>query len=171
MKVHPKPAGEVLSVPTSERRSIHTVDALLRRYAFEAQRIGRAFGERHGLHHTDIQALVVIMESEQAGEPITPVGLAEALSLSSGATSALIDRLERTGHVRRSRESTDRRRVHLHYTEDAMALAYDFFGPLGRRTERIRSRYTEADLAVVTRFIADMNEAMYEHRRSIETGE
>jgi DNA-binding MarR family transcriptional regulator len=146
------------------------LDALLRRYAVEADRIGRAFCDRNALHHTDLQALVVIMDADRRGDPITPVGLAEQLSMSSGATSALIDRLERSGHVQRSRESTDRRRVHLHYTTAASALGRDFFGPLGERSRRVYEQFTDEELATVGRFLDLMNTAMYEHRRGIESG-
>lgn len=146
------------------------LDALLRRYALEADRIGKVFGEMHGLHHTDIQALVVIMDAERAGAPVTPADLAEVLSMSTGAVSALVDRLERTGHVQRVRESADRRRVHLHYTREAMALAGQFFGPLGVRAGAVRARFTDAELAAVGRFLAEMTEAMYQHRRGMEGG-
>lgn len=143
------------------------IDALLRRYALEADRIGKAFGERHHLHHTDIQALVIIMDAEATGHPITPAGLAEVLSMSTGSTSALVDRLERTGHVQRVRESSDRRRVHLHYTPDAMRLGVEFFGPLGERAAAVRARFTDDELATVARFLGEMTEAMYQHRRSL----
>jgi DNA-binding MarR family transcriptional regulator len=116
-------------VPSTDPHSRDDLDALLRRHSVEADRIGRAFCESHGMHRTDFQALGIVMDAERRGTPITPAGLARALSMTTGAVSAAIDRLERTGHLRRSRESTDRRLVHLHYTPHGMAVAQDFFRP------------------------------------------
>jgi DNA-binding MarR family transcriptional regulator len=146
----------------------YDLDALLRRYAIEADKIGRVFCDRHAMHPTDLQALAIIMDAEQRGNPITPAGLARILTMSSGAVSAVLDRLERTGHIRRSREATDRRLVHLHYTDGGMALAYDFFAPLGERSAQVRSRYTAAELDTIGRFLAGMNDAMYEYRTVLE---
>lgn len=155
-----------MAEPSTPR--MHELDALLRRYAAAAGRIGRAFCERHDMHPTDFQALGLIMDAERQGEPITPAELTRALSMSSGAVSAAIDRLERAGHVRRSRESADKRRVHLHYTGEGMGLALTFFGPLGTRTAEVRARYSEAELAVVGRFLTDMDQAMRRHLDALE---
>jgi DNA-binding MarR family transcriptional regulator len=87
--------------------------------------------------------------------------------MTTGAVSAAIDRLERTGHLRRSRESTDRRLVHLHYTPEGMALARDFFGPLGEPAARVRSRFSADELDTVARHLAEMNTALSEHHRSL----
>ncbi|MDN3353114.1 MarR family transcriptional regulator [Actinomadura sp. DC4] len=151
--------------PTEPSRD--PLDALLRRYSVEADRIGRAFCDRHGMHRTDFQALGIVMDAERQGAPITPAGLARALSMTTGAVSAAIDRLERTGHLRRSRESTDRRLVHLHFTAEAWSLAYDFFRPLGDRAADVRARFTDEELDTVARYLTDMNEAMSEHHRSL----
>jgi DNA-binding MarR family transcriptional regulator len=154
-------------VPPTASPSRDDLDALLRRYSVEADRLGRAFCDQHGMHRTDFQALGIVMDAERQGAPITPAGLARALSMTSGAVSAAIDRLERTGHLRRSRESVDRRLVHLHFTEEARALALDFFRPLGERAAEVRSHFTEDELDTVARYLADMNEALSAHHRSL----
>jgi len=136
---------------------------LLRTYSVEAQHVGHAFAQRHGLHPTDLQALIAVMHAEGRGAPLTPGRLGEAIGLSSGATTAAIDRLERAGHLRRTRESTDRRVVHLRYGEPGMALALEFFGPLGKRTDDVMAGYSDEDLALVHRFLQGMNDALAEH--------
>lgn len=146
----------------------HPLDSLLRRYALEAERLGRAFCRRHDLHPTDFQALGMVMEAEQAGAPLTPHALAAALDLSSGATSAAIDRLEKTGHVKRSRESSDRRLVHLHYTPAAMQVGREFFAPLGQRTAQVRSRYSPEQLQTVAEFLSEMIDALRSHQDTLD---
>jgi DNA-binding MarR family transcriptional regulator len=140
---------------------------LLRSYSVEAQHVGHAFAQRHGLHPTDLQALIAVMHAEGRGDPLTPGRLGEAIGLSSGATTAAIDRLERAGHLRRTRESTDRRVVHLRYGAPGMALAMEFFGPLGKRTDKVMAGFSDGDLQLVHRFLRDMNEALSEHRAEV----
>jgi len=140
---------------------------LLRTYSLEAQRVGHAFAQRHGLHPTDLQALIAVMHAEGDGDPLTPGRLGERIGLSSGATTAAIDRLERTGHLRRVRESADRRVVHLRYGRPGMALALEFFGPLGTRTDVVMAAFTDEELATVRRFLDGMTAALAAHHREV----
>jgi DNA-binding MarR family transcriptional regulator len=140
---------------------------LLRTYSVQAQHVGHAFAQRHGLHPTDLQALIAVMHAEGRGDPLTPGRLGEAVGLSSGATTAVIDRLERAGHLRRSRESADRRVVHLRYGEAGMALAAAFFGPLGTRTDAVMAGFSVAELATVERFLDGMTAAVTAHRDEV----
>jgi DNA-binding MarR family transcriptional regulator len=140
---------------------------LLRTYSVQAQHVGHAFAQQHGLHPTDLQALIAVMHAERRGEPLTPGRLGAALGLSSGATTAAIDRLERAGHLRRTRESIDRRVVHLRYAEPGMALAVAFFGPLGARSDAVMAQFSTAELATVERFLDGMTEAVTAHRDEV----
>ena len=109
------------------------------------------------LHATDVQALAAILDADV---PMTPKRLREHLGLTSGAVTACVDRLERAGHVRRVRESADRRVVHLYYAADARGTARSYFRPLAVATEAALSRFTAEELAVVLRFLAAMNEEL-----------
>ncbi|MEV4704409.1 MarR family transcriptional regulator [Actinoplanes sp. NPDC049316] len=142
---------------------------LLRSYSVEAQHVGQAFAQRHGLHTTDLQALMAVMHAEGRGDPLTPGRLGEQLGLSSGATTAAIDRLERAGHLRRTRESADRRVVHLRYGEPGMALALQFFGPLGARSDAVMAEFDDAELRTVHRFLAGMTQALSDHHREVRS--
>ena len=144
---------------------------LMRSYSIEGQHVGHAFAQRHGLHPTDLQALIAVMHAEGRGEPLTPGRLGEAIGLSSGATTAAIDRLERAGHLRRSRESTDRRVVHLRYGEPGMALAVQFFGPLGKRTDQVMADFSDAELDLVRRFLQGMQDALSSHHADVRTAD
>jgi DNA-binding MarR family transcriptional regulator len=142
----------------------------MRSYSVEAQQVGHTFAQSHGLHPTDLQALIAVMHAEGRGAPLTPGRLGEAIGLSSGATTAAIDRLERAGHLRRTRESTDRRVVHLRYGEPGMALALEFFGPLGKRTDDVMSGFSDEDLATVHRFLEGMTAALSAHHGAVRAG-
>ncbi|MFG1885143.1 MarR family winged helix-turn-helix transcriptional regulator [Micromonospora sp. NPDC049102] len=139
----------------------------LRRYAVDAQQVGHAFANLHGLNPTDLNALIAVMDAELFGDPITPGRLGEQLNLSSGSVTALIDRLERAGHIRRDRDTVDRRKVLLHYADQGAALAMEFFRPLGARTDAVMDRFDEDELDVVHRFVAEMSESLRAHRDAV----
>lgn len=139
----------------------------LRRYASDAQQVGHAFANLHGLNPTDLQALIAVMDAELLGDPITPGRLGEQLNLSSGSVTALIDRLERAGHIRRDRDTVDRRKVLLHYADQGAALAMQFFRPLGARTDAVMARFGEDELEIVQRFMAEMSESLRGHRDAV----
>ncbi|MFI5837614.1 MarR family winged helix-turn-helix transcriptional regulator [Micromonospora sp. NPDC051300] len=139
----------------------------LRRYSADAQHVGHAFASLHGLNPTDLQALIAVMEAELVGDPITPGRLGDVLNLSSGSVTALVDRLERAGHIRRDRDTADRRKILLHYADRGATLAQSFFGPLGRRTDEVMGRFTDDELAVVHRFMGEMVHSMRAHRDEV----
>ncbi|WUT33127.1 MarR family winged helix-turn-helix transcriptional regulator [Streptomyces sp. NBC_00691] len=129
----------------------------LRRTNGEINRLVHGFALAQGLHPTDVQALSVVLDSP---EPLTPGRLREHLGLTSGAVTACLDRLERAGHIRRSRESADRRVVHVHYAEGAKAAARSYFMPLAQAAERARLRFDAEELAAAVRFLDALNEEL-----------
>ncbi|MEU8185176.1 MarR family transcriptional regulator [Micromonospora sp. NPDC049044] len=141
----------------------------LRRYTVDAQQVGHAFANLHGLNPTDLQALIAVMDAELVGAPITPGRLGEQLNLSSGSVTALIDRLERAGHIRRDRDTADRRKVLLHYADQGAALAMRFFQPLGARTDAVMARFDDDELEVVHRFMTEMSESLRGHRDAVRS--
>ncbi|MFC5955571.1 MarR family winged helix-turn-helix transcriptional regulator [Streptomyces pratens] len=145
------------SFPGDDPTGMQAFAVLLRRMNTEFNRIAHEFAQEQGLHLTDVQALVAILDADPAEGPMTPGRLRDRLDLTSGAVTACIDRLEKAGHIRRVRALGDRRVVHLHYEEAARVVAGDFFRPLARSTETARSRFTREELTTVTRFLAELN--------------
>jgi DNA-binding MarR family transcriptional regulator len=127
---------------------------LLQQLTVETDRFAEVFGEAHGLHRTDLNALVVIMESNRRGEAISPTLLARALHLSASATTAVLDRLEASGHVHRDRDPSDRRRVGLVVAEQARRVGEQFFGPLAREMAHVWTPFTAEERATIARFLA-----------------
>ncbi|MEU3253778.1 MarR family transcriptional regulator [Streptomyces sp. NPDC006997] len=129
----------------------------LRRLNGEINRLVQGFAGDQGLHPTDVHALAAILDAD---EPMTPGRLREHLGLTSGAVTACVDRLERAGHIRRVRESADRRVVHLHYAADARPAARAYFRPLAAATQAATGRFTAEELAVALRFLAGLNDEL-----------
>lgn len=70
-----------------------------------------------GLGPTDFDAILALAQKE----PLTPRELADRCSLTSSATTALIDRLEKAGHLTRTAHPSDRRSSLLVLTDTGHA--------------------------------------------------
>lgn len=138
---------------------------LLRRLNVELDAVGQRFAEVHGLNRTDVRALVAIMDAARRGEALTAGRLGEAVDLRSASVTALVDRLEKVGHVRRVRDPEDRRRVGLEMSESAMAAGGEHFGGLARDLTAAMEGYTHEELAVVRRWLEDMTAVITRHSR------
>ncbi|MEU8224020.1 MarR family transcriptional regulator [Kribbella sp. NPDC048915] len=133
----------------------------------EGQRIAHVFAQRHGIHGTDVEALVRILVADQRGAPLTAGRLATELGLTTGSVTTLLDRLERAGHVRRERDATDRRRVNLRYGEPGRELAASFFTPLGAHHRSATESFTPAELDVVQRYLTATIDAFRAYRTEL----
>ncbi|MET7417923.1 MarR family transcriptional regulator [Dactylosporangium sp. NPDC005555] len=132
---------------------------LLRKFNLEADRFVEVFTRAHGLHRTDMNAVAYIWRATEEDTPLTPGELARTLRLSPAATTALLDRLERAGHVERRHDLADRRRVHLVMQPSAKDLAQAFFAPLGRHMRGALEEFDEEELAITTKVLRKINEA------------
>lgn len=133
----------------------------------EGTKVMGAFATRHGLHHTDVEALTRVMVAQERGEPLTAGALAADLGLTSGAITFLVDRLERAGHVTRVRDAADRRKVLLHHTPGGRALADEFFTPAGQHSHAAMDRFTPEELEVARRYLEAAGAGMSAHRQSL----
>ncbi|MEU6404261.1 MarR family transcriptional regulator [Streptomyces sp. NPDC046985] len=151
--------------PADSADDLQTYAVLLRTLNSEFNRIAHAFAQAHRLHATDVHALAAIMDASfTEGRPMTPSRLRERLNLTSGAVTACLDRLERSGHVYRTRDEADRRVVHLHFNPAARTLARRYFAPLARSTEAARERFSPEQLATIAEFLRVLNrELAQEH--------
>lgn len=162
------PIGMFGARETDRDRLAEDIEAAMRRLSVESQKLAHAFADRHDLHFTDFDALVNVMDAERNGTPLTPGELGVRLGLTSGATTAVIDRLERRGHVRRDRDPNDRRKIHIRYAEPGAAMAVQFFGGLRKSRNTVLDQFTDDDLSVVVRFLTGMTEVLGAHRATVE---
>lgn len=111
---------------------------------------------------------MLIIEAEQRGRPLTPARLAERVGLSPGATSILLGRLEKAGHVERAREGSDRRVVTLRSTTTINAAADAFFEPLHQQLGQALGEFTTEQLALIIRAADNLRTAMEIYLRECE---
>ncbi|EFC83271.1 MarR family winged helix-turn-helix transcriptional regulator [Parafrankia sp. EUN1f] len=132
---------------------------LLRAVTVEFDLLGARFAARHGLHPTDVRALIHLLDAARVGTRATPGWLGEQLRLNSAGTTALVDRLERLGLVRRNRDTADRRRVLLEVEEKATELGWTFFGPVIGEVVAAADGFEAGELETVRRFLTSVLES------------
>ncbi|MFF1869837.1 MarR family transcriptional regulator [Streptomyces sp. CB03911] len=135
----------------------------LRIYGGHYAELGRRFAAWLGLHSTDATAVLEIAAAEERGAPLSPARLSERIALSTGATTALLNRLEAAGHITRSREHPDRRIVTLRSGAHIQARADEFFGPLAHRLDSAMAGYPPELLQRFEAFVADLNATLEGH--------
>ncbi|MFD9592574.1 MarR family winged helix-turn-helix transcriptional regulator [Kitasatospora sp. NPDC059973] len=125
--------------------------------------LSRRFAAWLGLHSTDATAVLEIAAAEERGAPLSPARLSERISLSTGATTALLNRLEAAGHITRTREHSDRRIVTLRGGPHIQERADEFFGPLAHRLDAVMAPYPPQLLQQFEQFITALNATMDAH--------
>src|SRR3569623_4208 len=92
-------------------------------------------GDFFGINNTDGRCLDIISQQGR----VSAGQLANQSGLTTGAVTAVIDRLEAAGYVRRNRDPLDRRKIWIEPTDHTVKLieiifgVYDLIGPLMMR--------------------------------------
>ena len=110
----------------------------------------QAVAARFGLHTTDLECLDLIYSRQHAG----PAELARATGLTSGAMTALLDRLERAGYVVRSADPGDRRRFLIRIRPEAIEPIKAVYQPIQAEMLRLWSSFSTDDLRIITAFLS-----------------
>jgi DNA-binding MarR family transcriptional regulator len=118
----------------------------------------QATADKAGLHSTDMECL----DHLNLRGPMTAGKLCELTGLSSGTMTALIDRLERAGYVRRERGTRDRRQVLVVPEEEKVKKNLDpITAPMGAAAYALLQGYAEQELQLILRFLGEANALAY----------
>jgi len=115
--------------------------------------------ERLGINRTDLACLDVIT---RVG-PVTAGEIAAEAGLTTGAVTAVVDRLERAGYAGRARDDEDRRRVMIEATPEFLRRAKPIWGPTAADWQRMIRRYTAQELALMVEMMRAGNEIEARH--------
>jgi DNA-binding MarR family transcriptional regulator len=88
--------------------------------------LDEAFADFVGINRTDLRCMDVV---DQHGR-VTAGDLAREAGLTTGAVTAVVDRMEAAGLFRRTNDPDDRRKVWIELTPDAKELGDEVYGPL-----------------------------------------
>jgi len=118
----------------------------------------QAVAERVGMHQTDIETMDLL----NTLGPMTAGELSDRTGLTSGATTRLIDRLERVGYVRRSADETDRRCVIIEPVHENLAKLGALFQPMADGMAALWSKLDDDKLDVIIEFVRQNNAVVAE---------
>jgi DNA-binding MarR family transcriptional regulator len=138
---------------------IQAINDKLREMSTETIMFHQAVADVLGLHITDHKCLDIIYRFGAM-----PAGrLAELTGLTTGAVTGIIDRLEKTGYVRRANDPKDRRRTIVEPTRNKKLekRLEDIFAPLAERMHKHMSSYSDSELA----FLLDATTEFLEQTR------
>lgn len=124
---------------------------------------GEAVADRLGIHHTDMET----MDFLNLYGPMSAGQLSELTGLTSGATTRLIDRLERAGYVCRCADPHDRRRVIIEPAPEKLIEALVLFSSVMRRVMQMWSTFSQDEIAVIVSFLKRTNEIIGEENKRI----
>jgi len=116
-----------------------------------------------GINRTDARCLDII---DRHG-PMTAGQVATEVRLTSGAVTAVLDRLEAVGLVRRVRDTVDRRRVMVETTPELARRSAPVFGPLVEEGMREIASYTDEQLEVIDDFLTRNRRLLNQHTARI----
>jgi DNA-binding MarR family transcriptional regulator len=131
------------------KQLLEQVDQQVRRMGAQSVMTSQAVAARFGLHTTDLECLDLIFMRGQ----VTAGELAQATGLTSGAVTALIDRLERAGYIVRVDDPGDRRRVLVRINREAIGPVQSVYAPMQRRMFQLWSTFSEGQLETVIDFL------------------
>lgn len=147
----------------------HRLVMLLQEFGQASDRYVESTGAQYGTHRTDMNALAIIMKYERRSVLPSPRDLSRDLQLSSPATTAMLDRLERLGLIERKRSDQDRRVVRIALTAKARTKGREMFLPLGAKMLEVIERYDAAQLEVIMRFMDEVVAGVDSAREQVVT--
>jgi len=125
----------------------------------------QSVGQILGINVTDMKCLDMMVLNGSA----SPTELAERTGLSSGATTAMIDRLQQAGLIERHRHPKDRRGTILLLTKRAMRRLPFLFESLGKAMTALLSGYSQKELEVLADYFVKVSRLWTEERRKLQS--
>jgi DNA-binding MarR family transcriptional regulator len=138
-------------MPSSGKKGplIAEILAVLRAIDADIERVDELAAARLGINATDFRCLDILGR----GAPITAGQLASEAGLTTGAVTALVDRLERSGYVERRNDPRDRRRVLIAPTKRAMDRVWPLFAGIVASSTAVLESFTLDELQTIQRFL------------------
>ncbi|KOR89099.1 MarR family transcriptional regulator [Paenibacillus solani] len=103
-----------------------------------------------GLYNNDFISIDILQEKG----PITAGELSKLTGLTTGSVTALIDRLEKNGYVRRENDPNDRRKVIIVPLYENKEEVSSTYLPLHASMIDLASSYSEEELELITQFLS-----------------
>ena len=136
---------------TSKSRTdlLKQLEETLRKVGAQSVLLSDTVARLVGVNSTDLECLDLL---EMAG-PTTTGRLAEHAGLTTGAMTAVIDRLEAAGYARRVRDVEDRRLVHVEALPRTFKHVAGLYRRLADSTARLHEEYDDRQLTLIVDYL------------------
>ncbi|MET9913773.1 MarR family transcriptional regulator [Streptomyces sp. NPDC006476] len=147
-----------MSTRPSRRRTqlMAAIEDAVRDNGGRGQLLHQAIAERFGLNPTDMKCVDLARSEER----LTAGRLAEITGMSTSATTAVLDRMEKAGFIERVRDPHDRRKVIVVSTgrrEQELSAA---FAPLKDVMTAVLESYDDEQLELIAEFVGRVNDLL-----------
>jgi DNA-binding MarR family transcriptional regulator len=145
-------ANEIVSTAGEARQArVKRVADALRTIVKLAQEATEGAARDGGLHPTDFECIGFLFAAQRA---LSPRDIIAHLGISSSSGTALLDRLEKQGYVRRLPNPGDRRSVLISLDEEAARGVIGLHAKIDQFFLEVTSDLSMSDLEIVADFLA-----------------
>ncbi|MDM5304229.1 MarR family winged helix-turn-helix transcriptional regulator [Peribacillus frigoritolerans] len=128
----------------------------LQRYGMRSVLFQQNMAQKIGVSHTDLKSAEILNETG----PITAGELSKITGLSTGSVTALINRLEKSGYVKRERDQLDGRKVVIMPIPERQKQIKSHYQSLSMATKELCSAYNEQELILINQFVEEITKIM-----------
>ena len=150
---------------TPRERLLVALEEACRKVGAQAVLISDLVATRVGINSTDLECLDLL----QLAGPSTAGQMSTHSGLTTGATTAMIDRLERAGFVQRRRDPGDRRVVVVEVLDHCVPHIAPLYQTLHDEMLKVHEHYSNRELAIVVRYLTEALEAGARHVAWLQT--
>lgn len=160
-------SNQISAEASARQQALLQMVRLVRLQQIASDKMDDAFCRMAGINLTDGRCLDLL----DVHDGLTAGDLAEAASLSPGAVTTVLDRLERMELITRTRDEADRRRVLVELTPKARELAFKVYGPISAYAREYIERLSDEEIDVISRFLEVAIEVNERRAREVAGGE
>jgi DNA-binding MarR family transcriptional regulator len=146
-----------------EKRALMAV----RDYGVNLTQFRNAMSEWAGLNVTDMECLRLLFQKGIA----TPSELARHTGLTSGATTAMLDRLEKAGLIERRPNPNDRRGTLIAPEKSSAEKMASWFASARKAQDELISSYSESELEIIADVFERFTQLWDQERKKIQKGQ
>ena len=150
-------------VNVSKRKRVEQVVRGVRESSLGVVLFHQAVGEILDINVTDMKCLDIITLTGST----SPSQLSELTGLSTGSTTAMIDRLERRGLVERQPNPEDRRGTKIVLSKEAARKLHTLFRSMAHAMNKLVCSYSEEELETLSNFFTKVISLWKEERENV----
>jgi len=130
------------------------------RLLIAATGVNVTLARRLGLSVSDFSALDYVAQGQESGTQVGPTELAQHLGMSSASATALVDRMERAGHLQRRPRADDRRRVLLEVSDATREQIQAHLQPALDALQQLTDRLSDHERGAVLNHLDGISTAL-----------